>query len=719
MARRLEYTLATRVDPVLASQLQLGLLEMPGVSRVEIDLLERRVTALVSDDLAPDDFAGYLVRLGFPPEYQRGAFYIQPLGSVFMSFEIRSLFAKLPGVKSVKVNPISGLFFIKYDRNRFAASRIKEILLARGMSATETGALELLHRQKSSRQRKLLINALIALVLSAGVFAAEFFGKSRVAGLASGVALFWPGWMLWLHALRHIGAGRLDRNLPAVLAGLVFLVHGFWALFSGQTPYFIVPAAVVALLLLWELALSILSRSVFSTIERMMSGVARWARVERGGRVMEVPADEIDRGETIHVAGGERIPVDGVVLDGQARTPEGIVSAGSFVRMSTPILSGEVRLAASSRYGNCFHMRQILVVEEALASGSNSRVFLALMILVCIATFASPALAWFAGPTAFALAAIPLIQAICLAADWHRIAGVQKALKHGIVFRTAQRLHHLRRANLLLVPLGSLLGPYELESVDGDGDLREVAGALVRGLCAKPARSFRETALVASGRQHMRGMGTAGTVRGVDWRFGSCRFVRAPQHDPGAEKSGKYTLFIEGEGRAATFVFRREAREGVDRLVRAFKNRVLVTSASRDTADFWASRLGITETYPESVPDGKIQVMGSLVRKKKRVLYLEDEPLCHEMLARAFWSMTLAEDYLDLESGDTIVLGGNIRMATRAMRIASRSNLAKLAGFTLALGALAGLVAAWWFGFLPPGLLLAVAFPLLFLVALI
>jgi len=717
MPKRLEYTLSSPIDPVVGGSAAAELSKTPGIKEVVIEH-GRRLIALAEDEFPPESLVNAMEGLGLYPQYQRGAFFVYPVPSCLMGAWLRRTFLRFRGVKDVKFNPVSRLLFFKYDRNLFDPKVIKETLVNKGFSATETTALGFLKAQESKRKFSLLRRLLVALVLAVGVAAAEHLSRFRLAGILAAICVFWPGFPLIRRAFYFLFKGFLDFALPGVLAALFFLGYGIWALFAGPNPLFLPAGLTVVLLYAWEICENWLARRASSQLTDLLARFTPWARVQRGGRIVEVPVDEVERGETLIVEGGERVALDGVVLEGRGRTKEGALAVGSRVYASDMLESGRIIIRATESFADSYRVKLLAIAEEAFSAGSASKAYIFLIILSYILLALSIPAAWFWGPDALLLLALPLPRALSLATEWHRVAGVKKGLSEGIVFKKAEHLHRLGRANTLLIPLGSALGDYRFCGTEGPPELLSVASSLEDGLISKLSRALGPGQFSATERHHYRGMGVTGIVGGVFWRFGNLRFVKSHQHISG-ESEGLFPVFMESDEPEGALVFNREPRPGINELLRAWKRKVMVSSAPRATVSFWAKRWGIQEIYPESVPEGKRQVLLGLVSQGRRVLYFDDVPHRHDMLREAYWGVAVADEFIDAEAGTTLITGGDLSRIPLARAIARRSNSAKWAGVILTLLLACGIAYGWWTGFLPPGGLLILGYLLMFLFALV
>ena len=718
MPKRLEYALSSPIDPVASAAAAAELSGVPGIHEVVIESARRRLTALVDDELSSENLVKAMEGIGLYPQYQRGAFFVHPVCSCFTGAWLRRTLSRFRGVKGVKFNPVSRLLFLKYDRNLFDPKVIKETLTTKGFSAIETTALGLLRTQEGKRNLSLVRRLMVALVLALGIGVAEHFSMFRLAGILCVACVFWPGFPLMRRAFSFLSRGFLDSALPGVLVILFYFGYGIWALFTRANPLFLVPGILVVLMSAWELWENWLAGRASSMVTGFLARLTPWARVQRGGRTMEVPVDEVEKGETLIVKEGETVALDGLVIEGGGITGEGPVSPGVRVFATTRLESGWIKLTATESFPDSYHVKTLILAEEALSAGSTSRAYILLIVLSYLLVASSMVAAWFFGPGALILAALPLPQAISVATEWHRVAGVKRGLARGVIFKDAEHLHRLGRTDTLLVPLGSALGEYRFCGTEGPPELLSVASSLEDGLWSKLSRAFGPGPFSPTRRSHHRGMGVTGLLGGVSWRFGNLRFVNFHYHVPG-EDDGLFPVFLESEGPEGALVFRREPRPGIQKLVKAWRKKVMVSSAPRATVSFWAKQWGIQEIYPESVPEGKRQVLSGLMSQGRKVLYFDDVPHRQDMLRGAYWGIAVADDFLDTEAGTTVITGGDLSRIPLAKRIAGRSNAAKWAGVILVFFSACGLALGWWLGFLPLAGFLILAYLLMFLAALV
>ncbi|MEO0181032.1 MAG: hypothetical protein ABIM74_06360 [candidate division WOR-3 bacterium] len=718
MPKRLEYILSSPVDSVVAGEVAVRLARFPGIREAVVEPDHRRLTALVDDGFSPEMLITAMESLGLHPQYQRASFFISPGVSLFAGAWIRRRFLGFNGVKDVKFNPLSRLLFVKYDRNTFDPRLIKKTLLEKGFSATETSALAFI-RDRESKDRALLLRRLsLAFMLTVGIAVSEYFLRFRLAGILCLVCLLWPCLPIIRRAITSLFRGFLDTALLGILVAVSLFGHGVWMLFSGGMPSFTTASLVILLIYAWEFFEGLVSFRMSKNITEIVSRLSPLARVLRGGRAIEVSVDELEKGETLVVNKGERVPLDGIVIEGSGIIDGSPVSVGARLSATTRLESGWIKLRATQRFADSRPVKTLLLAEEAFASGSTSKAYITLITFAYGLLLASLVGAWFFWPGLLTISAMPLPQALMLATEWHRLRGVRKGFENGIIFKAAENLHRIARTNTLLVPLGSALGNYKIRGIEGSPDLIGIASSLEHGLFSKLSRAFGPAEFSAEQRTHHIEMGVTGVVGGVPLRFGNIRFVDQPYPVLG-EDEGLFPVFLESEGPQGAIIFERKPRPGVSELMKAWKRKVMMSSASKATAAFWAKSWGIEEVYPEAVPEGKSQVLAVLLRKGGRVAYFDDLPHRHDLLRKSYWGIAISDDWIDLEAGTTAILGEDLSAIPLARKIAWRSNAAKWISVIMVFISALGLAGLWWMGLMRPEAFLISAYLLMFLFALV
>lgn len=447
-----------------------------------------------------------------------------------------------PGVTGAAVNLATHSAQVTYDESRTKVGAIVDLINRTGYHAElpsgRPGSHEhhdhaaMLEANALARLRlRLIASAALALpvavigmshLLPAGLHRMLMFNGHQWLELAlSSVVVFWGGAAIhaatWA-ALRH---GRADMNtlistgtLAAYLYSLAAVsAPGFFAS-AGKAPdlYFEVAALVVVLILIGRFMEERAKGQAGRAISRLMSLQARTARRLQDGIESEVSIDTLAVGDIVLVRPGEKLPLDGVILDGSAAIDESMLTGeplpvekgpGDTVIGATVNTNGALKVRVAKAAGETVLQGIIRAVAEAQGSKAPvqrladevSAWFVPTVILIALATFA----AWFALGPAEARVQLGLIHAVAvllvacpcalgLATPAAVMVAAGRAAEHGLLFRNAAAIEIAARVDTV--------------AFDKTGTLTEGRPRLLSTITAAGIEAGAALRLAASAEQH-------------------------------------------------------------------------------------------------------------------------------------------------------------------------------------------------------------------------
>ncbi|MBI2217706.1 MAG: heavy metal translocating P-type ATPase [Candidatus Rokubacteria bacterium] len=307
----------------------------------------------------------------------------------------------LDGIGQVTVSLEPGLARVAFDPARVGPARIKEAVADLGYTAEDKlegqAALDreqALRQAETARQRRWMLVAWpLSMLIMAGTFrdfavlrdvVPEALGRPLVLLLLTTPVVLGAGWQFFVQSARGLRRGVTDMNLLyATGIGAAYLIGVLNTLFpdagfGGERAIFFESAALLTAFIILGKYLEALTRGRTSeAIRKLLSLKPALARIVRDGEEREVPADEVRAGDVVLVRPGERIPVDGEVLDGYSAVDESMLTgesfpvekqAGATVMGGTLVKTGAFRFRAT-RVGSETALAQIIrFVEDAQAS---------------------------------------------------------------------------------------------------------------------------------------------------------------------------------------------------------------------------------------------------------------------------------------------------------------------------------------------------------------
>jgi Cu+-exporting ATPase len=535
--------------------------------------------------------------------------------------------------------------------------------------------------------------------------------------LASPVVL-WGGWPFLQRGWRSIVTRHLNMftlialgvTVSYVFSLLAVLLPGlFPAGAEGRPPLYFEPAAVIVTLVLVGQVLELSARGHTGAAIRALMGLApKTARRVRDGREDDLPLDQVQPGDQLRVRPGERVPVDGVVVEGTSTVDESMVTGEPVPVAKGPgarLVGGTVNgtgglLMRAERVGADTLLAQIvrLVAEAQRSRAPIQRLadvvsgwFVPAVLLAAALTFGVWAL-WGPAPrlahalvNAVSVLIIACPCALGLATPMSVMVAMGRAASLGVLFRNAEAIETLRLVDtLVLDKTGTITeGKPRLVTVEGDG--LELAAALERQsehpLAAAVVRGAEERGVplaTASEFQAIPGKGVRGKVAGRQVLLGNRALMEGIELGSLREREGETTMFLAVDGRAVGLLgladpIKEGARQALAELAAAGVSRqVMVTGDQRGAALVVARAAGIDEVLAGVLPAEKAAVVERL-QKEGRVVAMagdgiNDAPALAS--ARVGIAMGTGTDVAMASAGVTLVKG-DLRGVLAARRISA------------------------------------------------
>jgi Cu+-exporting ATPase len=553
--------------------------------------------------------------------------------------------------------------------------------------------------------------------------------------LASPVVL-WCGWPFFVRAWQSlvnrslnmftlIGSGIGVAYFYSVIATVfpnifphAFRQHG------GTVPVYFEAAAVITTLVLLGQVLELRARSQTGAAIKALLGLAPKTarRIREDGSDEDVPLEQVQVGDRLRVRPGEKVPVDGVVLEGSSAIDESMVTgepipvekhADDRVIGATVNGTGSFVMRAERVGAETLLAQIVQMVAEAQRSRAPiqkladvvSGYFVPAVIAIAVITF----IVWSVwGPeprmahglvNAVAVLIIACPCALGLATPMSIMVATGKAAQSGVLFKSAEAIEIMRKVDTLVVDKTGTLteGKPKLASVVATEALDEqtllrLAASLERGsehpLAAAIVAGAQERGVEltnATAFASLTGRGVAGEVDGHRVSLGNRALLDELKMDPGelAAKAeslradGQTVMFVVVDDKAAGLVgvadpIKETTPEAIRQLHEEGIRIVMLTGDSRTTAGAVAKKLDLDEVVAEVLPDQKVEVVKKLQTEGRFVAMAGDGINDAPALAQAQVGIAMGTGTdVAMKSADVTLVKGDLRGIVRA-RVLSR-----------------------------------------------
>jgi len=549
--------------------------------------------------------------------------------------------------------------------------------------------------------------------------------------LATPVVL-WGGWPFFTRGWASIVNRNLNMfTLIAMGTGTAYVYSAIAAIFPGLFPasfrrndevavYFEAAAVIVALVLLGQV-LELRARNRTSSAIRALLGLApKTARVLRDGSEADVPLEQVMPGDRLRVRPGEKVPVDGVVIEGTSSVDESMVtgepipvekSAGSKVIGGTVNGTGSFVLRADRVGRDTLLARIVQMVSEAQRSRAPiqrladvvSGWFVPAVVLVAILSFMVWAM-WGPEPrmahaivNAVAVLIIACPCALGLATPMSIMVGTGRGATAGVLIKNAEALEILEKVDTLVVDKTGTLTegtPRVTEVVSHNGmsesELLRLAASLERGsehpLAAAIVAAAQKRGLSLVEPRAFRsltGRGVTGSVAGRTVVLGNRRLMEemgiaisaSADSSETLQREGHSVLFAAVDGKAAGLIgvsdpIKSSTPEAIQKLRAAGVRVVMLTGDNATTASAIARKLGIDELEAGVLPDKKAAVVKRLQSEGRVVAMAGDGINDAPALAQGDVGIAMGTGTdVAIESAGITLVKGDLRGIVRARRL--------------------------------------------------
>jgi Cu+-exporting ATPase len=558
-----------------------------------------------------------------------------------------------------------------------------------------------------------------------------------VAALLTLPVLFWSGSDFFTGAwaaLKHRSANM--NTLVALGTGAAWLYSvvaiSFPGIFPEGTaePFFDVVAVVIALVVLGQ-ALEIRAKGRTSdAIKKLMGLQAKTARVIRNGAEMDIPVEEVLVGDIVQVRPGEKIPVDGVIVEGSSAVDESMLTGESLPvskKIDDEVIGATLNKTGAFKFrttkvGKDTALAQIVkMVQDAQNSKAPiarmadtiSGFFVPIVMILAVITF----MIWFDfGPqpqlvyglvTAVSVLIIACPCALGLATPMSLMVGIGKGAENGILIRSGEALQTAQAINtVVLDKTGTITkGKPELtdiilsksSTVTNEDLLRlaasvesvsehPLAEAIVEGAKAKGLLIGKPEAFEA-----VPGYGVIATVDKHKVVLGNLKLMKRQNVELGdlevqsetLANDGKTPMFVAVDEKAAGIIavadtVKEDSKESISALHQMGIEVVMITGDNRRTAEAIAKQVGVDRVLAEVLPEDKAHNVHLLQAEGKKVAMVGDGINDAPALAQADVGLAIGTGTdVAIEASDITLIKGSLKGVVTAIEV-SRATMGNI-----------------------------------------
>ncbi|MEK5399420.1 heavy metal translocating P-type ATPase [Paenibacillus sp. FSL K6-2859] len=717
-----------------ANRIEKGLNKLEGVTEANVNFAMERATVTYDPSIVDvSKMEASIQKLGYSTAKEAVDLQLVGMTCAACALKIEKTLNKLPGVSIANVNFAMETAHVEYNPVEVSVSDMQKRVDKLGYKAVpkqeQCDPAKQRQQDLTKQKRKLLISAILSFPLlwamvshfsfTSWIWLPDLFMNPWFQLILATPVQFYIGKQFYIGAYKAIRNGSANMDVLVSLGTSAAFFYSLyltivWAANGGSAHhgpemYYETSAVLITLVLMGKLFESLAKGRTSEAIKSLMGLQAKTALVVRDGEELSIPVEEVITGDIVLVRPGNKVPVDGEVLEGISSVDESMLTgeslpvekkAGDSVIGATINKNGMLRIKAT-KVGKETALAQIIkVVEEAQGSKAPiqrvadviSGIFVPIVVGIAVIAF----LVWyfivtpgdFAGALekAIAILVIACPCALGLATPTSIMAGSGRAAELGILFKGGEHLEQTHKIDtIILDKTGTVTkGKPELTDILVEGNETEflrlvgaaeknsehplaeaiVAGILERNIEMPATDSF----------EAIPGYGIKAVVEGKELLIGTRRLM----DKYGVEASHAYKIMstLEESGKTAMLVainkgyvgmvavadtIKETSQAAVSRLKGMGIQVIMITGDNERTAKAIAAQVGIDHVRAEVLPEGKAEEVKKLQAQGKIVAMVGDGINDAPALATADIGMAIGTGTdVAMEAADVTLMRGDL-----------------------------------------------------------
>lgn len=725
-----------------ASRIEESLRSLPGVLSVTVDLILEKATITYEEgEVNLLELVEKVQSLGYGVPTEELELLISGMACTACASRVEEKLNSLPGVREATVNLSTGKARVKFMPALIAADKINQSVTELGYGAKVVGEELSPRRQSQIRQQEISRQALrvvvaafltlpfLIMMVSHYLEGWQFMINPWLQLALATPVQFWAGWPFYRGAYYSLKTGGSNMDVLVAMGTSVAYFYSVISLLAGWGVfYFEASAMLVTVVLLGKLLEAFAKGKTSNAIEKLVKLQAKTARVLRGDKELNLPVEEVKVGDLVLVRPGERIPVDGIVLEGNSSVDEAIITGESLPIEKEPgseVIAGSINKHGSftfraTKVGADTTLSQIIrLVEQAQEKKAPiqrladraSRVFVPAIIVISLLTFGG----WYLSGADFTSALMHMVTvlvvacpcALGLATPTAIMVGAGMGAERGILIKGGEYLEQAGKVDtVVLDKTGTItqgiptvtdvlaFSPWSEEKLlqvvaAGESKSEHPLGQAV----VEKAKELGIPLLEVNEFVAIPGQGIQFKFEDKLWQVGNealalslgLNLSSALPDKNRWEEEGKTVMAVVVGGELAGLIavadtIKSEAREAISELKQMGLQIYMLTGDQEKTARAIAAQVGIDEdrVVSQVFPHNKAQEIEKLKAEGHTVAMVGDGINDAPALSEADIGIAISTGTdVAIESAAVVLMGGDIRKVATAIRL-SRQTLTKI-----------------------------------------
>ncbi|GGH83914.1 Cu+-exporting ATPase [Pullulanibacillus pueri] len=720
-----------------ANRIEKVLNKMEGVEANVNLALENAKVKINSDTTQTRDIVGQIEKLGYGVREEKVDFDIRGMTCAACANRIEKVLTKMEGIDQATVNLTTESATVLYQTGAITlddmVARVKKLGYEAIPKTDTEDPVDYKEKEYRSKLIKFVISALLTLPF-VYMMIAEFTGLPMPMFLShpwtqlilAGIIQFYIGGPFYYGAFRALQNKSANMDVLVVLGTSAAYLYSIYGVIRSIIEpsyhadlYFETSAVLITLILLGKLFEARSKGRTTAAIKSLLDLQAKEATIVRDGKEESIPIDQVQVNDLLVVKPGEKIPVDGIVIDGKSSVDEAMITGESLpveksiddhVIGSTLNKNGTLKMKAEKVGKDTALAGIVRIVKEAQGSKAPiqrladviSGIFVPIVVGIAVLTF----IIWvaFIDPgnvpgalrPAIAVLVIACPCALGLATPTSIMVGTGKGAEKGLLFKGGEYLETTHKLDAILLDKTGTVTKGKPEVTDFivfNGDKAQLLSMVVAA--EKASEHPLAQAIVAYGYDHsikalsatnfeaIPGHGIQTVIDGKTVLIGTRKFMK--DHDILYEEHETEMATLESDGKTAMFIAADGALQGVIAVADTLKASsvsaiqelkslglevYMITGDNKRTAMAIAQQAGIEQVFAEVLPEHKAEKVRELQKQGKKVAMVGDGINDAPALAAADIGMAIGTGTdVAIEAADITLVGGNLAHIPKAIAL--------------------------------------------------
>ncbi|MEY8416949.1 heavy metal translocating P-type ATPase [Tissierella praeacuta] len=718
---------SNRVERVLAKQ--------EGVLSVVVNLLANKANIeFDTDKIKPEELVKVIEKTGYNVPLLKTTLIIEGMTCAACSSRVEKVLNKQEGVVKATVNLSTNKAVVEYPSGVIDEDILVKIIEKAGYKA-EIEIERDLDREKELREKEiksLKMSFIFSAALSLPLFSAMFFHMAGIHTILTNgwfqlilatPVQFLIGYRFYKGAYNSLRGGGANMDVLVSMGTSSAYFYSIYNLITGvHEYYFEASAVIITLILLGKTFEAVAKGKTSEAIKKLIGLQPKTARIIKDGVEMDISIEKVEIGDIVVVRPGERIPVDGIVVEGNSAVDESMITGESIPIDKT--VDDEVIGATINKFGT-FKFRAtkigkdtvlsqiIKLVEDAQGSKAPVQrladkiagVFVPVVVVIALITFLG---FYFIGGNfniglinAVAVLVIACPCALGLATPTAIMVGTGKGAENGILIKSGEHLERAHKIDTIVFDKTGTITKGEPEVTDiisfndmGRDEILRIAASVERTSEHPLGQSIvkkceEELLKLLEPEKFMAipGKGLKATFEGKEVFIGNRKLMS--DNNISIANGEEILLKLEEEGKTAMLLsldnklsgilavadkIKETSRDAIEELKNMGLDIYMITGDNERTAKAIAKEVGITNVLAEVLPENKAEVVEEIKSRGKNVGMVGDGINDAPALAAADVGFAIGTGTdVAMEAADITLMRGDLSSIVTAIRLSHRT----------------------------------------------